>query len=116
MSVMASNLGNVWRRLVAAEPDRQLVVDQPAAAIGQDGWPIKHARYYWLLLAESHLKRRLFGSMVRRIASLPWDLDGGTYVVCVDCGKQFAYDWERMRIGEALDPSSPSEGVWSQKS
>ena len=31
----------------------------------------KHARYYWLLLAESHLTRRLFGSMVRRIAALP---------------------------------------------
>ena len=26
---------------------------------------IKHARYYWLLLAESHLTRRLFGAMVR---------------------------------------------------
>jgi hypothetical protein len=24
---------------------------------------IKHARYYWLLLAESHLTRRLFGGM-----------------------------------------------------
>jgi hypothetical protein len=32
---------------------------------------IKHARYYWLMLAESHLTRRLFGSMVRRIALLP---------------------------------------------
>jgi hypothetical protein len=32
---------------------------------------IKHARYYWLLLAESHLTRRLFGAMVRRIALLP---------------------------------------------
>jgi hypothetical protein len=32
---------------------------------------IKHARYYWLLLAESHLTRRLFGSMVRRMAALP---------------------------------------------
>jgi hypothetical protein len=31
---------------------------------------VKHARYYWLLLAESHLTRRLFGSMVRRIAVL----------------------------------------------
>jgi hypothetical protein len=28
---------------------------------------VKHARYYWLMLAESHLTRRLFGSMVRRI-------------------------------------------------
>ena len=31
---------------------------------------MKHARYYWLLLAESHLTRRLFGSMLRRIAGL----------------------------------------------
>ena len=32
---------------------------------------IKHARYYWLLMAESHLTRRLFGSMMRRIEALP---------------------------------------------
>jgi hypothetical protein len=32
---------------------------------------VKHARYYWLLLAESHLTRRLFGSMLRRMAALP---------------------------------------------
>jgi hypothetical protein len=27
--------------------------------------------YYWLLLAESHLTRRLFGGMLARIAVLP---------------------------------------------
>ena len=32
---------------------------------------IKRARYYWLLLAESPLTRRLFGAMVRRIELLP---------------------------------------------
>jgi hypothetical protein len=32
---------------------------------------VKHARYYWLLLAESHLTRRLFASMLRRIELLP---------------------------------------------
>ena len=32
---------------------------------------IEHARYFWLLLAESHLTRGLFGSMVRRIGALP---------------------------------------------
>ena len=31
---------------------------------------VKHRRYYWLMLAESHLTRRLFGSMVRRIEEL----------------------------------------------
>ena len=30
----------------------------------------KHARYYWLLLAESHLTKRLFGGMLGRIAGL----------------------------------------------
>ena len=32
---------------------------------------IKHARYYWLLFAEGHLDRRLFGDMLRRIWALP---------------------------------------------
>jgi hypothetical protein len=32
---------------------------------------IKHARYYWLLLAESHLTRQLFAGMLRKIAELP---------------------------------------------
>jgi hypothetical protein len=32
---------------------------------------VKHSRYYWLLLAEGHLTRQLFGSMLRRIWALP---------------------------------------------
>jgi hypothetical protein len=32
---------------------------------------IKHARYYWLMLAEGHLHRRLFGQMLQRIWALP---------------------------------------------
>jgi len=32
---------------------------------------VKHARYYWLLLAESHLTRRLFASLLGQIAGLP---------------------------------------------
>ena len=28
---------------------------------------VKHARYYWLLLAQGHLNRRLFGDMLSRI-------------------------------------------------
>jgi hypothetical protein len=26
----------------------------------------------------------------------------GTYVVCLDCGKEFDYDWKGMRVGNAL--------------
>ena len=25
----------------------------------------------------------------------------GTYVVCLDCGKEFAYDWQQMRVRHA---------------
>jgi hypothetical protein len=41
--------------------------DRLATTIRSVGRP---PRYYWLWLAESHLTRRLFGSMVRRIAVL----------------------------------------------
>ena len=26
----------------------------------------------------------------------------GTYVTCLDCGQELAYDWTRMQIGEPL--------------
>jgi hypothetical protein len=35
---------------------------------------------------------------------------GDTYVVCLDCGKQFSYDLKAMRVGKPL-PSSAEMGV-----
>src|ERR1035437_6149474 len=56
----------------AAGADRHLVADQPPAALVKTGGRlVKHARYYWLFLAESHLTRRLFGAMLQRIWALP---------------------------------------------
>ena len=26
------------------------------------------------------------------------------YVVCLDCGKEFSYDWDEMRVGAAVQP------------
>jgi len=26
----------------------------------------------------------------------------GTYVVCLDCGKEFDYNWKEMRVGNAV--------------
>src|SRR5207245_5368063 len=44
-----------------AEEDWELVADELAAAAGKTGGRlVRHARYYWLLLAEGHLSRRLF--------------------------------------------------------
>jgi hypothetical protein len=36
---------------------------------------IKHACYYWLLRAEGHLTRRLFGAVLRRLGALPRQRD-----------------------------------------
>lgn len=27
----------------------------------------------------------------------------GTYVVCLDCGQEFRYDWKQMRVGELVE-------------
>ena len=43
---------------------------KPLGTIGETVF-VKHARHYWLLLAEGHLHRRLFGQMLRRIWALP---------------------------------------------
>ena len=46
----------------AAEQDRELVADcQQQRLVKTGGRLVKHARYYWLMLAEGHLTRRLFG-------------------------------------------------------
>ena len=36
--------------------------------------------------------------------------NGATYIVCLDCGKQFAYDAKEMRMGKAL-PAAQDSGV-----
>jgi len=32
----------------------------------------------------------------------PGVMRNGTYVVCLDCGKEFAYNWDKMRVGVTL--------------
>jgi hypothetical protein len=72
LSLIAYNLGNLWRRLaLPAQLGKWSLTSLQQRLVKTGGRLIKHARYYWLLLAESHLTRRLFGCMLRRIAMLP---------------------------------------------
>ena len=32
----------------------------------------------------------------------------GAYVTCLDCGREFAYDWKAMRIGEPVVDRVPA--------
>jgi hypothetical protein len=72
LSVIAYNLGNLWRRLVLPRRiDHWSLTRLQQRLVKTGGRFVKHARYDWLLLAEGHLTRRLFGAMARRIAALP---------------------------------------------
>jgi Transposase DDE domain group 1 len=71
LSLIAYNLGNLWRRLALPKGiGNWSLTSLQQRLVKTGGRLIKHARYYWLLLAESHLTRRLFASMLRRIAML----------------------------------------------
>jgi hypothetical protein len=72
LSLSAYNLGNLWRRL--ALPGRignWSLTSLQQRLVKTGGRLVKHARYYWLLLAESNLTRRLFTAMLRKITALP---------------------------------------------
>ena len=72
LSLVAYNLGNLWRRLVLPKKiENWSLTSLQQRLVKTGGRLVKHARYYWLMLAESHLTRRLFGSMVRRMEALP---------------------------------------------
>jgi hypothetical protein len=71
LSLIAYNLGNLWRRLALPKKiENWSLTSLQQRLVKTGGRLVKHARYYWLTLAESHLTRRLFGSMVRRIDAL----------------------------------------------
>ena len=72
LSLIAHNLGNLWRRLaLPMRIDTWSLTSLQQRLVKTGGRLIKHARYYWLLLAESQLTRRLFAGMLRKIAALP---------------------------------------------
>jgi hypothetical protein len=72
LSVIAYNLGNLWRRLVLPKRiEHWSLTSVQQRLVKTGGRMVKHARYYWLLLAEGYLTRRLFGAMAQRIAALP---------------------------------------------
>src|SRR6516225_6818287 len=72
LSVIAYNLGNLWRRLaLPSRIENWSLTSLQQRLVKTGGRLIKHVRYYCLLLAESHLTRRLFTGMLRKITALP---------------------------------------------
>ena len=81
LSVLAYNLGNLWRRLGLPNRIKSWSLTSLQHRLMKTGGRLlKHARYYWLLLAEGHLNRKLFAEMLRRIWALP--VPGGLLSRC----------------------------------
>jgi Transposase DDE domain group 1 len=72
LSLLAYNLGNLWRRLALPKRiENWSLTSLQQRLVKTGGRLVKHARYYWLMLAEGHLNRRRFGTMLGCIARLP---------------------------------------------
>ncbi len=66
LSVIAYNLGNLWRRLALPSPVATWSLTSLQQRLVKTGARlIKHARYYWLLLAESQLSARSLRAALR---------------------------------------------------
>jgi len=72
LAVLAYNLGNLWRRLGLPHKIKSWSLTSLQHRLMKTGGRlVKHARYYWVLLAEGRLNRKLFGEMLARLAALP---------------------------------------------
>jgi hypothetical protein len=58
-----------------------------------------------LVFACKHRRTTFPFTPVKRKTGAQGEFPAETYVVCLDCGKQFAYDWETMQLGKAVDIS-----------
>jgi hypothetical protein len=54
-------------------------------------------------------QRTTFPLTPTRRNAAPGATRSGTYVVCLDCGKEFAYNWKEMRLGQAVTVHAPIE-------
>ena len=71
-SLIAYNLGNLWRRLALPKKiENWSLTSLQQRLVKTGGRLVKHARYYWMVLTEGHLTRTRFAAMLRMIALLP---------------------------------------------
>lgn len=50
----------------------------------------------WRILTE------FFGCSCANSLSFPITREGKTYCVCTQCGSEYVYDWQNMKVGEEV--------------
>jgi hypothetical protein len=58
----------------------------------------RHARYSFPITMRANARRP------------PTVMRTGTYVVCLDCGKEFSYDWQEMKVAD-FQPKKPAAAL-----
>jgi hypothetical protein len=59
----------------------------------------------------SHQRTTFPLTPARKGMAFPVAAAARTYVVCLDCGKEFAYDWQEMRVGAPVSALVPAAEV-----
>jgi hypothetical protein len=52
--------------------------------------------------------------MARKVTAGRTTASAGAYVACLDCGKEFRYDWAQMRVGEPVNGRQESRTAEQQ--
>jgi hypothetical protein len=116
LSILAHNLGNLWRRLVLPKGIESWLLTSPQQRWVKTGGRLaKHARYYWLMLAEGHRTRALFVATLRRLAVLPLPANRTTdRKVSTESRRTKGKGpvSEKSRAGVSITPANPGrEGI-----
>jgi predicted transcriptional regulator len=64
-----------------------------------------------MLFGCSHQRTTFPLTPARKSAAFPAAAAARTYVVCLDCGKEFAYNWQEMRVGAPVSSRVPAAEV-----
>jgi hypothetical protein len=62
---------------------------------------LKFLQWFGISCRHRHLSHPYAATAVSRSHNDNWDAvaeSGGHYVVCLDCGHKFRYDWSKMRV------------------
>ena len=59
----------------------------------------------------SHQRKTFPLTPARKSMAFPTPSATRTYVVCLDCGKEFAYNWQEMRVGAPVGALVPAAEV-----
>ena len=110
---LTNRRGNSWSSSITVSPCRQCVLyvfrRNVLARKGSIFMGVFSTGLFNLLFGCWHRNLSFPQSPGRRPCKSVAAVETGTYVVCLDCGQEFAYDWQNMRILTGKpEPNSPN--------